>query len=138
MVMNLRRCYNLEASPDLSGCKKLEKLDFKGCIQLTKIHESLGNVRTLVQLNLDECINLVEFPRDVSGLRLLQNLILSNCLKLEELPQDIGSMNSLKDLVVDKTAISMLPQSLYRLTKLEKLSLNGCKFIKGCQNAWKT
>nr|TKR90939.1 disease resistance family protein [Populus alba] len=130
MVMNLRRCYNLEASPDLSGCKKLEKLDFKGCIQLTKIHESLGNVRTLLQLNLDECINLVELPRDVSGLRLLQNLILSDCLKLEELPQDIGSMNSLKELVVDKTAISMLPQSLYRLTKLEKLSLNGCKFIK--------
>ncbi|KAJ6765029.1 LEUCINE-RICH REPEAT-CONTAINING [Salix koriyanagi] len=39
-------------------------------------------------------------------------------------------MDSLKELVIDKTAIYMLPQSLYRLTKLEKLSLNGCKFIK--------
>ncbi|KAJ6387281.1 hypothetical protein OIU78_017070 [Salix suchowensis] len=130
MVMNLRRCYKLVASPDLSSCKSLEKLDFEGCIRLKKIHESLGNVRTLLQLNLNNCHDLVEFPSDVSGLRLLQNLILSNCLNLKELPQDIGSMNSLKELVIDETAISMLPQSLYRLTKLEKLSLNGCKFMK--------
>ncbi|KAB5531816.1 hypothetical protein DKX38_018486 [Salix brachista] len=130
MVMNLRRCYKLVACPDLSSCKSLEKLDFEGCIRLTKIHESLGNVRTLLQLNLNNCPDLVEFPSDVSGLRLLQNLILSNCLNLKELPQDIGSMNSLKELVIDETAISMLPQSLYRLTKLEKLSLNGCKFMK--------
>ncbi|KAF9671357.1 hypothetical protein SADUNF_Sadunf12G0038900 [Salix dunnii] len=130
MVMNLRRCYNLVASPDLSKCKSLEKLDLEGCIRLTKIHGSLGNVRTLLQLNLNNCRNLVEFPSDVSGLRLLQNLFLSSCLNLKELPQDIGSMNSLKELVIDETAISMLPQSLYRLTKLEKLSLNGCKLIK--------
>jgi Leucine-rich repeat (LRR) protein len=51
---------------------------------------------------------------------------------LKDLPQEIGSMYSLKQLLVDKTAISVLPESIFRLTKLEKLSLNGC------QNTWET
>jgi Leucine-rich repeat (LRR) protein len=92
----------------------------------------VGNARTLLQLNLNDCSNLVEFPSDVSGLKVLQNLNLSNCPKLKDLPQEIGSMYSLKQLLVDKTAISVLPESIFRLTKLEKLSLNGC------QNTWET
>ncbi|KAB5524406.1 hypothetical protein DKX38_022155 [Salix brachista] len=130
MVMNLRACYNLVACPDLSGCKTLAKLDLQGCVQLTKVHKSVGNATTLIQLNLNDCSNLVEFPSDVSGLKLLQNLNLVNCPNLKELPLEIGSMNSLKLLLVDKTAISVLPESICRLTKLEKLSLNGCRFIK--------
>ncbi|XP_034899197.1 uncharacterized protein [Populus alba] len=130
MVMDLHRCYNLVACPDLSGCKTLEKLNLQGCVRLTKVHKSVGNARTLLQLNLNDCSNLVEFPSDVSGLKALQNLNLSNCPKLKELPQEIGSMYSLKQLLVDETAISVLPESIFRLEKLEKLSLNGCQFIK--------
>ncbi|XP_037492085.1 disease resistance protein RPV1 [Jatropha curcas] len=130
MVLNLHHCYNLVAIPDLYGHKSLEKINLERCIRLTKIHKSLGNLRTLLHLNLKECLNLVEFPSEVSGLKCLQSFILSGCSKLTALPDDIGSMKSLKELLVDRTAISKLPESMYRLTKLEKLSLNGCRFIK--------
>ncbi|KAL0004040.1 hypothetical protein SO802_011601 [Lithocarpus litseifolius] len=134
MVMNLSRCYNLAAIPDLSGNHALEKLILVGCKKLTKIHESLGNLSTLLHLNLRECSNLVEFPTDISGLKNLEILILSDCSKLKELPMNIGSMKSLKELLVDKTAIAMLPESIFRLTKLEKIDLNHCQFLRRLPN----
>nr|POF02200.1 disease resistance protein tao1 [Quercus suber] len=134
MVMNLSRCYNLAAIPDLSRNHALEKLILVGCKKLTKIHESLGNMSTLLHLNLRECSNLIEFPTDISGLKNLEILILSDCSKLKELPMNIGSMKSLKELLVDKTAIAMLPESIFRLTKLEKIDLNHCRFLRTLPN----
>ena len=127
MVMNLSRCYNLAAIPDLSGNHALEKLILVGCKKLTKIHESLGNMSTLLHLNLRECSNLIKFPTDISGLQNLEILILSDCSKLKELPMNIGSMKSLKELLVDNTAIAKSPESIFRLTKLEKIDLNHCQ-----------
>ncbi|KAJ4823707.1 hypothetical protein Tsubulata_027093 [Turnera subulata] len=129
MVMNLRGCYNLVAIPDLSGCKNLEKLDLELCSRLTQIHNSVGNMRSLLHLNLKRCSNLAELPADVSGLKSLEKLALSECSKLKELPDDIGNMSSLRKLLLDRTPISKLPDSIFRLTKLEKLSLNGCKSL---------
>ncbi|XP_041010865.1 disease resistance protein RPV1-like [Juglans microcarpa x Juglans regia] len=134
MVMNLRGCHNLVATPDFSGHKKLEKLDLEHCHSLIKIHESIGNVSTLLHLNLSSCWNLVEFPAEVSGLKNLENLILSGCSKLKKLPMDIGDMRSLKELLVDNTAIQELPESIFHLTKLEKLKLNGCRFVTKLPN----
>ena len=134
MVMNLSRCYKLDAIPDLSGNHALEKLILVGCKKLTKIHESLGNLSTLLHLNLRECSNLIEFPTDISGLKNLEILILSNCAKLKELPTNIGSMKSLKELLVDNTAIAKLPESIFRLTKLEKIDLNHCQLLRRLPN----
>ncbi|KAF5449756.1 hypothetical protein F2P56_030169 [Juglans regia] len=134
MVMNLRGCHNLVATPDFSGHKKLEKLDLEHCHSLIKIHESIGNVSTLLHLNLSSCGNLVEFPAEVSGLKNLENLILSGCSKLKKLPMDIGDMRSLKELQVDNTAIEELPESIFHLTKLEKLKLNGCRLLTKLPN----
>ncbi|KAG2707346.1 hypothetical protein I3760_05G144600 [Carya illinoinensis] len=134
MVMNLHGCHNLVATPDFSRHKKLEKLDLEHCHSLIKIHESIGNVSTLLHLNLSSCSNLVEFPAEVSGLKNLENLILSGCSKLKKLPMDIGDMRSLKELHVDNTAIQELPESIFHLTKLEKLKLNGCRFLMKLPN----
>ncbi|KAG2707348.1 hypothetical protein I3760_05G144800 [Carya illinoinensis] len=134
MVMNLRGCHNLVATPDFSGHQKLEKLDLEHCHSLIKIHESIGNVSTLLHLNLSSCWNLVEFPDEVSGLKNLENLILSGCSNLQKLPMDIGDMRSLKELHVDKTAIQELPESIFHLTNLEKLNLNGCQFLTKLPN----
>ncbi|XVF02327.1 hypothetical protein REPUB_Repub04eG0166100 [Reevesia pubescens] len=60
----------------------------------------------------------------------LQILILTGCSKLKELPKGIGSMRSLKELYVDKIGVEKLPESIYRLQKLEKLSLDGCINMK--------
>nr|POE57257.1 disease resistance protein tao1 [Quercus suber] len=133
MVMNLSRCYNLAAIPDLSRNHALEKLILVGCKKLTKIHESLGNMSTLLHLNLRECSNLIEFPTDISGLKNLEILIFSDCSKLKELP-NIGSMKSLKELLVDNTAIAKLPESIFRLTKLEKIDLNHCQLLRRLPN----
>nr|XP_023895562.1 disease resistance protein TAO1-like [Quercus suber] len=130
MVMNLSRCYNLAAIPDLSGNHALEKLILVGCKKLTKIHESLGNMSTLLHLNLRECSNLIKFPTDISGLQNLEILMLSDCSRLKELPMNIGSMKSLKELLVDNTAIAKLPESIFRLTKLEKIDLNHCQLLR--------
>ncbi|XP_030961061.1 disease resistance protein TAO1-like [Quercus lobata] len=134
MVMNLSRCYNLAAIPDLSGNHALEKLILVGCKKLTKIHESLGNMSTLLHLNLRECSNLIKFPTDISGLQNLEILVLSDCSKLKELPMNIGSMKSLKELLVDNTAIAKLPESIFRLTKLEKIDLNHCQLLRRLPN----
>ncbi|KAG6654403.1 disease resistance protein RPV1-like isoform X1 [Carya illinoinensis] len=134
MVMNLRGCHNLVATPDFSGHQKLEKLDLEHCHSLIKIHESIGNLSTLLHLNLSSCWNLVEFPAEVSGLKNLENLILSGCSKLKRLPVDIGDMRSLKELHVDNTAIQELPESIFHLTQLKKLKLNGCRFLTKLPN----
>ncbi|KAK2636333.1 hypothetical protein Ddye_031125 [Dipteronia dyeriana] len=130
MVLNLRGCWNLADVPDLSEHPILEKLVLEGCRRLTKIHESVGDISTLLHLNLSGCSNLIEFPRDVSALKHLETLVLSGCSKLRELSEDIGNMESLKELLLDKTAIAKLPQSVICLVKLEKLNLDGCLFLK--------
>ncbi|KAK4598301.1 hypothetical protein RGQ29_015676 [Quercus rubra] len=129
MVIKLRNCYNLADIPNLSGHQTLEKLVLEGCCRLTKIHESIGNISTLLHLNMKDCSNLIEFPTDISGLKHLENLILSGCSKLKKLPNDLGSLKCLKEFLLDETAIEELPTSIYLLTKLEKLSLKRCQFM---------
>ncbi|KAI5350496.1 hypothetical protein L3X38_003387 [Prunus dulcis] len=124
MLLNLTGCFNLTAIPDLSGNGALEKLILEHCTGLTKLHNSIGNLQTLVHLNLRQCSNLIQLPNDVSGLTKLENLILSGCLQLKQLPNNMDRMVSLKELLLDDTAIISLPESIFRLTKLEKLSLN--------------
>ncbi|KAK4841479.1 hypothetical protein QYF36_005123 [Acer negundo] len=130
MVLNLLGCWNLAAVPDLSEHPILEKLVLERCTRLTKIHESVGDISTLLHLNLSGCSNLSEFPRDVSALKHLETLVLSGCSKLSELPEDIGNMESLIELLLDKTAIAKLPLSVIFLVKLEKLNLSSCLFLK--------
>nr|KYP49346.1 putative WRKY transcription factor 19 [Cajanus cajan] len=130
MVLNLSYCTQLTSIPDLSGCQHLEKIDLENCINLTKIHESIGSLRTLRSLNLTRCSNLFDLPIDVSGLKDLESLFLSGCSKLKTLPENIGILKSLKALHADNTAIAELPQSIFRLTKLEQLVLEGCQHLR--------
>ncbi|TKY58563.1 TMV resistance protein N [Spatholobus suberectus] len=130
MVLNLSYCTKLTVIPDLSGCQRLEKIDLENCINLTKIHESIGSLSTLRSLNLTRCSSLINLPLDVSGLKNLERLFLSGCSQLKSLPENIGSLKSLKALHADDTAIAELPQSIFRLTKLERLVLEGCQHLR--------
>ncbi|KOM29348.1 hypothetical protein LR48_Vigan647s000900 [Vigna angularis] len=129
-VLNLSRCHRLTATPDLSGYLSLKKLNLEECSHLTRIHESLGNLNSLVHLNFRLCYNLIELPSDVSGLKHLEDLVLSDCWKLKTLPKDLSCMVSLRQLLLDSTSITELPLSIFHLTKLEKLSANGCHLLK--------
>ncbi|TKY58770.1 TMV resistance protein N [Spatholobus suberectus] len=130
MVLNLSYCIQLTAIPDLSGCQRLEKIDLENCINLSKIHESIGSLSTLRSLNLTRCSSLINLPINVSGLKNLERLFLSGCSQLKSLPENIGSLKSLKALHADDTAIAELPQSIFRLTKLERLVLEGCQHLR--------
>ena len=87
MVLNLHGCFNLAAVPDLSGHQALEKLGLERCDKLTKIHESVGSLSSLLHLNVRDCSNLIELPSDISGLKKLESLFLSGCSKMKELPE---------------------------------------------------
>ncbi|CAA7036158.1 unnamed protein product [Microthlaspi erraticum] len=129
-VVNLRGCHSLEAIPDLSNHKSLEKLILQRCMLLVNVPRSVGNLKTLLHLDFRDCSELTEFLVDVSGLKSLEKLFLSGCTNLSVLPENIGAMPCLKELLLDGTAIKNLPESVYRLQKLEKLSLKGCKSIQ--------
>ncbi|WJX95825.1 hypothetical protein P8452_77099 [Trifolium repens] len=109
MVINLSDCYRLAAIPDLSRCLRLEKINLERCINLKRIHESIGSLTTLRNFNLTHCEKLIELPSDVSGLKHLESLFLSKCYKLKALPENIGILKSLKTLFADETAIVKLP-----------------------------
>ncbi|KAF8081016.1 hypothetical protein N665_0909s0003 [Sinapis alba] len=129
-VVNLRGCHSLEAIPDLSNHKALEKLVFEGCKLLVKVPRSVGNLSKLLQLDFRYCSNLTEFLVDVSGLERLEKLFLSGCSNLSVLPENIGDMTHLKELLLDGTAIKILPESIGSLQSLKKLSLYGCRSIQ--------
>ncbi|KAL2344246.1 hypothetical protein Fmac_005531 [Flemingia macrophylla] len=130
MVLNLSNCTQLTGIPDLSGCQHLEKIDLENCINLTKIHESIGSLSTVCSLNLTRCSSLINLPIDVSGLKNLERLSLSGCSKLKSLPEDIGILKSMKALHADGTPIAELPRSIFRLAKLERLILDGCQHLR--------
>ncbi|XP_028801901.1 TMV resistance protein N [Neltuma alba] len=130
MVMNLSDCYHLEALPDLSGCRGLEKIVLVNCIKLRRINESIGNLITLRHLNLTLCKELTRLPDDISALENLESLCLSGCLKLKSLPINMANLKSLRKLLADGTGIEELPQTILRLDKLEIFILNGCQNLK--------
>ncbi|KAG5385552.1 hypothetical protein IGI04_037022 [Brassica rapa subsp. trilocularis] len=129
-VVNLRGCHSLEAVPDLSNHKSLEKLVFERCMRLVEVPSSVGNLRTLLHLDFRNCPNLTEFLVDVSGLKSLEKLYLSGCSNLSVLPENIGLMPCLKELFLDATAVKKLPDSIFRLENLQKLSLKSCRSIQ--------
>ncbi|CAN7034577.1 unnamed protein product [Brassica rapa subsp. trilocularis] len=129
-VVNMRGCHSLEAIPDLSNHKALEKLVFEGCKLLVKVPRSVGNLSKLLHLDFSYCSNLAEFLVDVSRLKHLEKLFLSGCSNLSVLPENIGDMTCLKELLLDGTAIKNLPESIGSLKSLVKLSLFGCRSIQ--------
>ncbi|XP_058764877.1 disease resistance protein RPV1-like [Vicia villosa] len=130
MVINLSHCFQLAEIPDLSRCLKLEKIILDSCINLKRIHESIGGLTTLRNLNLRRCGNITQLPGDICGLKHLEILVLSSCTKLKALPKTIGKLISLKTLEADDTAIVKLPESIFRLTKLERLVLDRCSYLR--------
>ncbi|XP_074274478.1 uncharacterized protein LOC141598663 [Silene latifolia] len=130
VVLNLSRNPRLTTLPDMSSHRHLQKLVLELCVGLTKIHDSLGKMSSLVHLDLRQCTNLVDFPSDITGMIGLKKLILSDCSKFRGLPNDVRSWKSLIQLLLDGTAIADLPENLCHLTQLEVLCLNRCNLLK--------
>ncbi|GLU16362.1 hypothetical protein SLE2022_328000 [Rubroshorea leprosula] len=123
-VLDLSYSHDLIRTSDFSGLLNIEKLIFRGCINLIEVHQSIGNLSKLIYLDLENCQNLVHLPSEICELRFLENLNLYSCSKLRELPEDFGNMESLKELNIGCTAIKNLPVSIHHLKNLTNFFWN--------------
>ncbi|CAN6689848.1 unnamed protein product [Malus baccata var. baccata] len=148
-LVNLEDCKMLKDLP--STFYKLESAKFlvlKGCSEFKNLSEDLGKMSSLTTLVADETA-ITEVPSSIARLGNLQSLSLRNMrssLKLppslmglhalreldlsggnlKEIPNDIRSLSSLVSLLLDRNGFHSLP-SFSDLSRLQRLSLNGCK-----------
>ncbi|CAK8574970.1 unnamed protein product [Lathyrus sativus] len=114
--------------PDVSGLPDLEKLSFKHCENLTKIHDSVGYLGSLKILDGSSCMNLNTFPPII--LTSLEQLNLSHCSNLESFPEILGKMENITELHIMGSPIKELPFSIQNLTQLRKLELQICGMVQ--------
>ncbi|CAL5329903.1 unnamed protein product [Camellia sinensis] len=69
-ILDLSYSYSLTNFPDFSPLPNLERLILKYCINLVGIHESIGELGTLVLLNLEGCKNLRKLPKKLQSCEL--------------------------------------------------------------------
>ncbi|WP_052501607.1 protein kinase domain-containing protein [Thiomicrospira microaerophila] len=101
----------------------LKELDLSN-IKLNTLPKELMELTSLEYLNLYKC-NLRSIPPLISNLKKLKSLNL-NDNNLVSLPNEIGELSQLQTLMLRGNAgLSSLPQSLFKLTALEKLVMDG-------------
>ncbi|XP_065616389.1 disease resistance protein Roq1-like isoform X2 [Quercus suber] len=94
-----------------------------------QVHESIGFLEKLRVWNLDGCSQLQILP-SMLMLKSLEYFRLYGCLRLEKFPDIHPEMNCLKYLnLMARCGIRELPSSLLYLTRLDTLSLTGCKLM---------
>ena len=125
--MDLSHSKYLTQTPDFSRITNLERLVLQGCINLRKVHPSLGDLKKLNFLSLKNCKMLRRLPSSTCNLESLQTFILSGCSKFEEFPENFGNLEMLKELHVDGIVVRALPPAIFSMRNLEKLSFRGCK-----------
>ncbi|XP_057973723.1 disease resistance protein RUN1-like [Malania oleifera] len=124
--MDLSYCQNLRKIPNFSGVPNLESLILEGCINLDKIHPSIGTLKRLIVLCLKGCKNLRDFVSAIS-LESLEILILEGYSKIRTFPKVSSNMPRLCMLSLEGTSIIMLPHSIGDLSGLTCLDLRDCK-----------
>lgn len=106
--------------PDFSGVPNLEDLILEFCINLVKVHKSVGQLKKVVKLNLRYCNNIMMLPSKLE-MDSLEEFILQGCVKLRKLPEFGENMKRLSTLDVSATKIREVPSSLTHLTNLRTI-----------------
>ncbi|KAL1802233.1 hypothetical protein ACET3Z_030880 [Daucus carota] len=122
-TLNMSNSSYLIATPDFSALPSLETLNFDGCDSLEELDISIGSLGRLVFLKLRGCRKLRSLPDTICNLRALEVLNIGGCFSVEALPEQLGNIESLKELDAHNVALSKLPDSTGRLSKLVKLIL---------------
>ncbi|XP_031127774.1 TMV resistance protein N-like [Ipomoea triloba] len=120
-ILKFDRCKQLKKMPDFTGAENLKTLSFKSCLNLVKVHPSIGVLKKLVKLDLMECMKVKELPNNICNLKSLEILSLRGCEKLKELPIELGKLEQLIELDAYGTAVSHIPFSLGCLRNLQTL-----------------
>jgi len=119
-------------TPCFEGIRKLERLDFTGCINLSHVDPSIGLLEELVFLSFQRCASLVSLDFGSTPLlKSLKVLCLSDCTKLENTP-DFSGLVRLQYLDMDRCAsLSTIHESVEALAKLSFISLRDCTNLVG-------
>ncbi|KAL4642426.1 hypothetical protein ACB092_02G017200 [Castanea dentata] len=129
--IDLSDSQNLIETPDFNGVLNLRQLILQRCTTLSKVHESLGNLKRLIRLDLRGCECLESLPHKIN-LESLEVCILSGCLRLRKFPETVGNMSRLSELYLDNTAIEDL--SVEHFIGLVKLDISDCKNLSKFPN----
>lgn len=119
--LNLDYCGSLKWILDVSGLQNLEIFSIKKCINLIKIHHSVGFLNKLKILVAEGCCKLRSFPP--MKLTSLYQLDLSCCSSLKSFPEILGEMENISTLVLVGTSLEELPFSFRNLTGLHSLQV---------------
>ncbi|KAI9376897.1 hypothetical protein POPTR_019G021681v4 [Populus trichocarpa] len=126
-IINLSHSQNLIKTPNLHS-SSLKKLKLKGCSSLVEVHQSIGNLTSLIFLNLEGCWRLKILPESIVNVKSLKRLNISRCSQLEKLPERMGDMESLIELLADGIENKQFLSSIGQLKYVRRLSLRGYNF----------
>ena len=116
----------LTKGPYIINVLDLKSLVLEYCINLRRIHPSIGMHKKLTILNLNGCKNLTSLPSKFE-MECLTELRLDGCSKITKIPEFSRNMKHVHSLYLSGTAITTRPTSIEHLTDLEKLDLSNCK-----------
>ena len=121
--MNLQSCQYIRELPDLSiSTPNIKQLNLCECINLVKVHDSVGCLDKLESLDLTGCIRLKVLPSCIT-MKSLKILVLYRCKRVKRFPNISQEMENLKFLSLACTAIRELPSSFRNLSGLERLDI---------------
>jgi len=126
-IINLSHSQHLIKTPNLHS-SSLEKLILKGCSSLVEVHQSIGNLTSVVFLNLEGCWRLKILPESIGNVKSLKRLNISGCSQLEKLPERMGDMESLTELLANGIENEQFLSSIGQLKYVRRLSLRGYSF----------
>ncbi|WVZ17567.1 hypothetical protein V8G54_010549 [Vigna mungo] len=124
-VLNLSHSKHLTTTPDFTGLPSLEHLILKYCSRLSKVHRSIGSLKSLILLNLKYCTSLYNLPKEIYDLKSLRIFILSGCSKIHIMDKDIVQMESLITLIAGNKAVKEVPFSIVSSKNIGYISLQG-------------
>ena len=127
-ILDFSNSESVTEIPDVSGVRNLEKLSFRRCENLTKVHDSVGRLGKLMILDASGCKNLKTFPPIM--LTSLEQLNLSHCSILESFPEILGKMEKITEIQIRGSPIKEYPFSIQNLTRLQKLELQMCGMVQ--------
>jgi len=89
------------------------------------VHQSIGNLTSLVFLNLEGCWRLKNLPESIGNVKSLETLNISGCSQLEKLPERMSDMESLTELLADGIENEQFLYLIGQLKYVRRLSLCG-------------
>jgi len=123
-ILNLSNSHNLIKTANLHS-SSLEKLILQGCSSLVEVHQSIGNLTSLIFLNLEGCCSLKILPENIGNVKSLKTLNISECSQLEKLPEGMGDMEFLTEVLADGIENEQFLSSIGQLKYVRRLSLDG-------------